>query len=349
MSKRRSTALLTAGVVFIGLAAAGHFVATPALSKLPSDTDMSAEYSGTAYALDPATMKLGAGVPITADRRVQVTNSSGDVAVIRSSAVVHTPAGEMADEHSFAINRSDYSQAAAPAGVSVEDQLGGMTISRPMDPTTSAFTVYDTTTQSAVPVEFTGTETLNGRTVHEFSGAETAPVRNEALLVMLRAGIAAVAQTGDGTALPKGMLEGVAAQLGGAEADMYTTLLAQLPDEVPVVFTATVHNDIAIDSEMGAPVRTAQAQTVTANIQAGSQLVPMMDLSRTELASTPQSIASAAVSLDDASGTLALIDTWIPLALAFVGAVLIGLSGIRRRSAHTDQSLPSAAHEPAGV
>ena len=76
---------------------------------------------------------------------------------------------------------------------------------------------------------------------------------------------------------------------------------------------------------------TAQTQTVVVNIDAVSQLVPLTELSKTELASTDASVQTSADNAAKTASKLKLLQTWIPLVLAFGGAVAL-LFGLRRRS-----------------
>ena len=68
-----------------------------------------------------------------------------------------------------------------------------------------------------------------------------------------------------------------------------------------------------------------------ADIDAGSQLVPLTTLSKTELASTDESVQASADNAAKAASKLKLLQTWIPLVLAFSGAVVL-MFGLRRRS-----------------
>jgi hypothetical protein len=329
--RRPSFFLTSLGILLLGFAAAVSFIITPVLSALPGDFDRTSELEGTAQVLDPATLQLTPAAPITAERQVKVTEILGDVAVVDSTLTVATQKGESSDTHTYAMNRTDFTQADAPDGVTVEDQKGAVTIAHAMHPTKAPFQVYDPATQTGQEVTYTGSEEIAGRTVYQYAGESTAPVANPALLEKLHAGIMDLAKSGDGTTLPKPLLEGVAAKLGGQKGAALAGLLTKLPEDVPLAFTATNNVSLAIDSQLGVPVRTAQTQTVVVNIDAGNQLVPLTTLSKTELASTDESVQASADNAAKAASKLKLLQTWIPLVLAFSGAVVL-LFGLRRRS-----------------
>jgi hypothetical protein len=332
MRKSRSTTLLcVVGVVLIALAAIIRVLLVPVLVKLPGSTDTTMKYAGTVRGLDPATFKLGGAAPITAERRFKVVRTDGDVAVLATTTTLHTPAGDLVDPHTFAIDRTDYAQADAPAGVTVDDQQGGLTLSRPMHPTKGTFTVYDAVTDAAHPVEFSRSSVVAGRDVYEFAGQSTALVKSPSVLAQLHAGVAGLAGTGDGTTVPKAVLQGVAATLDGPAAKQFTGLLVTLPDQVPLAYTSTSKLEVAVDRELGTPLRTAQTQSLAVNVDTGAQLVPLATLTETDLTQTPASSKATADLVRTAATKLTAITTWIPVGLALLGAVLL-LTAIRRKA-----------------
>ena len=225
-----------------------------------------------------------------------------------------------------------------------------MTIAHSMHPTKAPFEVYDAATQTGQEVSFTGSEELAGRTVYTYAGESTAPVANPALLEKLHAGIVGLAKSGDGTTLPKPLLEGVAAKLGGEQGAALAGLLTKLPADVPLAFTATNDVAIAVDSQLGVPVRTAQTQTVVVNIDAGSQLVPLTTLSKTQLASTDDSVQTSADNAAKTASKLTLIQNRIPLVLTVLGALLLLVGLLRRRPVEGGSTeIASEPREPAKV
>jgi DUF3068 family protein len=329
--RRPSFFLVSFGVLLLAFAAAIRVIVVPVLSQLPADFDRTSQLEGTAQVLDPATLQLTPAAPITAERQVKVTQTLGDVAVVDSTLTVTTPKGESSDTHTYALDRADFGQADAPAGVTVEDQKGAVTIAHSLHPTKAPFEVYDAATRTGQEVTYTKTDELGGRSVYEYAGESTAPVANPALLEKLHAGIVGLAKSGDGTTLPKPLLEGVAAKLGGEKGAALAGLLTKLPEDVPLAFTATNDLSLAIDSQLGVPIRTAQTQTVVVNIDAGSQLVPLTALSKTTLASTDQSVQTSADNAAKTASKLKLLQSWIPLVLSVGGALALVFGLLRRK------------------
>ncbi|QDQ93027.1 DUF3068 domain-containing protein [Rhodococcus sp. WB9] len=337
--RRSSVVLLIVGVLLIAAAAAIKYVAVPNLSKLPEDTDENAAFEGTLRQLDPTSFALDAGTPITIDRSVTVDEVAGDTAVVTSTAVTHLPSGDTTDRHSYAISRVDYTQAPAPDGAQVENQQGGVTLSFPMNPTTDDTLVYDSVTRTAQPVTYTGTSTLEGRDVHSFTGTTTAPIADPAVLGPVKAGIAALAQSGDGSTLPKAMLQSLLPALPADRAAAVLRTLETAPEQVPVVFTSVNAMTLAVDTRFGAPINTAQNQTTVLNIQSGDATVPLLDLSQVQVETSEASIQSVAQKFVEGERQLNILAVWVPLASALMGLLLVVVAIVRRKpGAHGDDA-----------
>ncbi|KXF53447.1 hypothetical protein AXA44_08255 [Rhodococcus sp. SC4] len=332
--RRSSIALLIVGLLLVAAAAAIKYVAVPHLTKLPADTEETATFEGTLRQLDPQTFELDAGTPVTIDRSVKVDQVADETAVITSTAVTHLPSGDTTDAHTYAISRVDYTQAHAPEGAAVEDQLGGVTLSFPMDTSTDDALVYDSVTRTAQPVTYTETATLAGREVHEFTGTTTAPIADPAVLDPVKAGIAALAQSGDGTTLPKAMLETLIPAVPADRTAAAQRALESAPDQVPLTFTSVNAMTLAVDTRFGAPINTAQNQTTVLNIQSGNMTVPLLDLSQVRVETSDASIQSVAEKLVQGERQLNVLAFWVPLTSALLGLFLIAVAIIRRKPGH---------------
>lgn len=330
--RRSSIALLIIGLLLIAAAAAIKYVAIPQLTKLPEDTNEAVTFEGTLRQLDPTTFGLDGGTPVTIDRSVKVDQVVGDTAVVTSTAVTRLPSGETTDAHTYAISRVDYTQAEAPDGVQVEDQRGGITLSFPMNPTTDDALVYDSVTRTAQPVIYTGTETLAGREVYEFTGTTAAPIADPAVLNTLKAAIAAFAQSGDGSTLPRAMLQNLIAALPADRAATAQRALAAATDQVPITFTSVNSITIAADTRFGTPLNIAQNQTTMLNVQSGNETVPLLDLSQVRAETSNASIQAGAEKLAQGERQLNLLAFWVPLTSALLGLLLVAVAIVRRKS-----------------
>lgn len=328
--RRSSVVLIVIGVVLILLAALTRFVIVPHLSKLPEDTNDTATFNATLYQLDPASFALDAGTPFTVDRTLKVEQVEGDTAVVRDTAVSHLPTGDSTVSHTYAIDRGDYTQAAPPNGIVVEDQKGGMTVSFPNDPGTGAARIYDPVTQTAQPVTYQGTEDLAGREVYKFAGITTAPIADSNVLEPLKAGIAAMARSGDGSTLPKAMIEAMLPALPTDRAEPARQALTAASDQVPVSFTSANDMTVWVDSDFGAPFKAEQVQTTILNLAADGRTVPLLDMGRIEIVSSEESVNTAANALSNGDTQLTVLAVWIPLGITAIGLILIAIGIIRR-------------------
>lgn len=137
--RRSSKTLIAIGVLLLLAAAAIRFVVVPIATKLPGDLDSTAHYEGTADLLNPEALQVGdlanaiaTGVPITIDRHVYVSSTSGDTAITHDDTTVHTPAGSIPNNHTYALNRSTLDS--APSTDPSVESHSGLTISLPLHP-----------------------------------------------------------------------------------------------------------------------------------------------------------------------------------------------------------------------
>ncbi|MFZ2528732.1 MAG: porin PorA family protein [Rhodococcus sp. (in: high G+C Gram-positive bacteria)] len=334
MSLRRSSLVFAIlGVLLIAAAALIRFVAVPSMTKLPADIDSGSTYAGSLQSFDPGRFALGEEVAFTVARHVEVDHVDGDVAVITSVAETQRPEGDSTSAHTYAISRVDYGQQPAPDGFEVEDQKNAMVLSLPMNPSPDGNALYDTVTREPIPLEYDGDGVRGGRNVYQLTGSLTAPIVDPAVLAPAQTGIAAMAGVGDGSVLPKQILEILAGFLPPEQAQQLTAALATQPDLVPVVLTADTTIDMDVDQRFGTPLRTVQDQTTVLNMQAGDELIPLLDLSRAVVNTDDASVASAAAELSSSQTMLDIVSKWLPLLLTVIGVALIVVAFIRRNPA----------------
>jgi len=338
--RRSSLVLAIVGVLLIAAAGLIRFVLVPSMTKMPTELDGRSTYTGSLQSFDPSKFALGDGVEFTVTRHVEVDHVDGDVAVITSVAETHRPTGDSTSAHTYALSRVDYSQQPAPEGFEVEDQKGAMVFSLPMNPSPDGNALYDTVTREPIPLEHVGDSVLEGREVFDLRGHLTAPIADPAVLAPAQAGIAAMAGVGDGSVLPKQILQVLAGVLPPEKAQPITAALAAQPDLVPVVLTADTTVDLNIDTRFGSTVRSVQDQTTVLNMQAGEELIPLLDLSRAVVGTDDASVADTASKLSSSETMLDIVSKWLPLLLTVIGVVLIVVAFLRRR--------PEPASPPAG-
>lgn len=346
MSIRRSSLVLAVvGVLLIAAAALIRFVAVPSMTKLPDEIDTGSTYTGSLQSFDPGRFALGDGVAFTVARHVDVDRVDGDVAVITSVSETQRPNGNSTSEHTYAISRVDYTQQPAPDGFEVEDQKGAMVFSLPMNPSPDGNALYDTVTREPIPLEYVEDGVVEGRDVYTLTGSLTAPIADPAVLAPAQAGIAAMAGVGDGSVLPKQTLGVLAGVLPPERAQALTAALATQPDLVPVVLTTDTTIDMDVDTRFGTPLRTVQDQTTVLNVQAGGELIPLLELSRAVVGTDDASVANAASRLSSSQTVLDIVSKWLPLLLTVIGVVLI-VVGFVRRNPETAADGPTRDDEP---
>ncbi|KXF55768.1 hypothetical protein AXA44_36660 [Rhodococcus sp. SC4] len=318
------------GVVLVAAALATKFVLVPTLSKLPDGFSMSGLYVGSMESPNPDPTQAGATVttPIEVDRQLTVEQVDGDAAVVTSFAEIYaSPRGEGAeplsvDRHSYAVDRTTFTQSAPPNGAVVEDQKGGVTFSLPPNPSTDGQMFYDSTTRTAQPMTFAGETTIEGRDAYRYLVDATGPVADPAVLQPIRAALGQKFGT-DGTIAPKAVL----AAMGLPAEDV-----AALPDSLPVGLAADNQVEFVVDREFGSPIQARQTVTITAAIGGADSVLPPMTLAKSTVQASDALVTTTVDSLNSNHMKLSLISVWLPLILGALGVALtaIGLVRIRK-------------------
>src|ERR1700730_13426346 len=94
--RRSSIVLSVVGIVLIVLAAMVRFVVVPIATKLPGNTNLGVTYSGATTLLNSAALQSGdmknviaSNAPTTVARRLKVTDTHGDVAIVADDLTIH--------------------------------------------------------------------------------------------------------------------------------------------------------------------------------------------------------------------------------------------------------------------
>lgn len=334
--RRSSKILIVAGVLFIVLAAVVRFFLVPALAKLPSDLDVSAQYEGTATMLDSEALGRGdvdnviaKDVPVTLDRHIYVSDTDGNTAIAHDDVMLAAGAMNVPVEHTYAIDRKTMDATSAPDGSGAEAH-SGITIALPLNPSPdTAYEYYDSATGTTVPMEYTGTSTVAGREVLQYRISANGPLVDPAILAVLP------------PALPKSVVGTLAPLL---PADVQQSMGAALPtlaDPVPFEYDAMTDIELSADAVTGAPIDATFAQQVIAGVSVGGQTASLMPVLAVDTALTPQSIDSAAQSASATASQLNLLSVIVPVAILVLGVVLIllGLLLARRRGKSGGETL----------
>ncbi|MFC9356211.1 porin PorA family protein [Rhodococcus sp. NPDC057014] len=308
-------------------AAAIRFVLVPLATRLPGDLDSTAQYEGTANLLNPDALQVGdlanaiaTGVPITIDRHVYVWSTSGDTAITHDDTTVHTPAGSIPNNHTYALNRSTLDR--APSTDRAVESHSGLTISLPLHSSpSSGYRYYDSATRTTVPMTFVDSGEVAGRTTYNYAIAAQGALQDPAIAETLP------------KALPKSLLRSLTPLLPEQTRVSVTAALEQLADPVSLTYDADTQATLAADTVTGTPVNGSLKQQIIANIDLNGRPVPLMPVMSIDAKLTQASVTEAAAAASSASTMLSLVEK-----------IHSPRSARHRRSMHCAGRYPTPAH-----
>ncbi|MFF3484336.1 porin PorA family protein [Streptomyces sp. NPDC002701] len=333
MSARRSSIVLsTAAVILVALAAVTRFVIAPNATKLPEDTDQTVHYAGTAAVLDSKALQSGdtahalrSDVPVTADRRVQVTSVHGDTAVLKDTMTIRLGKQSLPSSTTYALDRRSRQGTAPPASARVEPSLGALSSAFPPDAAQDdSYTYYDSTTRSIVPVRYTGTAKREGRAVNVYKITAAAPVKDPAVLEPLP------------SVLPKDVVVGMLPALAPeTRASLTPAALSALPDLVPLAYQGRSTLVAYIDQQTGIAIDQTVSRKVVATTTVRDKPAPLLPVSALTVTITSASAHDLGDKAASAGLMLTLLKVIAPLALMVTATVLLAIAFIPRRSRPT--------------
>jgi hypothetical protein len=337
--RRSSIVLAVTGIVLIVLAVLIRFVVVPIATMLPGNTNLGIKYAGTATLLNAAALQTGdtkhviaANVPVTVDRRVKVTSTHGDTAIVTDSLTIDAGGQALPSVHTYALDRSSLAGAAPPAGTSVEPSKGALSSAFPIGPKAdNSYRYYDSTSQAVVPITYTGHANRDGRAVNIYKISAAGAVKDPGLLKMLP------------SSLPKQLIAGLAPLLPAAvQAKITPATLSALPDPIPLSYTGTTNIVAYVDKQTGVAVDQTISEQVVVNVAAGSQTLSLIPVLALNFHMTPASVKYLADKAKSTGRLLTLIKVIVPIALIVIGVLLAVVAVIRRRKP-LSPSGPSAA------
>ncbi len=327
-SSRSGLGFTIAGLVLVVLAALLALLIAPKLTQLPGGFTSTVNYDGSSAQLDSATLKLGEPEDASAVRETAVESTDGSTAVISSTTTATLPTGKNVTEKTFAIDRTTYQQVEAD---DVDDQQDGMVLSHVRHPNKDDFATYDATTDTAQRVSYVETTTIEGREAYLFKGTTIAPVVSEGTLKTLQESVGESMGT-DGTVLPSATVANFVAQLPGDDGQKLRDALAAAGPEVDATYVSTNTTSVWIDTELGSPLKMAQDQTISLYATLGDTPHPILDLSRLQLESDADSVKELVDTASSNATKIALVQVYVPIALAVLGLLLIVAGFLRGRS-----------------
>ena len=120
-------------------------------------------------------------------------------------------------------------------------------------------------------------------------------------------------------------------QLPDALGAQLVAALAQLPDPVPLTYTAQTTLHVWADRETGLPLAETLHQQVIAAVAIAGQRVDLMPVLDLHAAATPDTVTSIARLARTATTKLSLIGIATPAVLGVLGLLLLSVAALRRR------------------
>ncbi|MEP9417088.1 porin PorA family protein [Gordonia sp. VNQ95] len=342
--RRSSVVLIVIGLLLLVLSAVTRFAITPALSKLPTDVDTTATYSGTATMLNSAAMASGdlanavaKDVPITLDQRVQVTGEQEGLAITERSSLLKGPGGlQKPSSITYAIDRTTMEATDQPPSGSGATAASGLIFTLPLHPKPQNYSFYVPDLQAAAPLTYLGEGTVNDRDVLRYEVNASGALQNQDTLKSLP------------PALPKALIAGLVATLPAEQGQAISAALPTLPDTVPLAYTASSKIVLDADATTGAPLNSSIDQQILATVMVNGQAVPLLPVLAVKANLTPDSVAAAVTKAESAAQKLTLLSVVVPLVLLVLGVIAIAIGVLRSRKPAddaTDDTTASATKE----
>ncbi|MEU2001917.1 porin PorA family protein [Rhodococcus sp. NPDC019609] len=328
------------GLVLIALAALTRFVVTPHLAQLPSDTDVTITYTGTATLLNPDALQAGDtanavanNVPVTIDRRIHVLDTEGSTAVVADEATIHAGPAVLPSTHTYAVDRTSLEAVTAPDNAPAVEQASGLTVAFPVHPAPEdRYTYWDPQTRTSAPITYSGQDTRQGRDVRVYTTTVSGNLRDDATLATLP------------PALPKNLLAGLAPTLPAEVMAAIGPFVPTLPDPVPLAYTADTTLTFYVDDTSGIVLDARLQPQVTAGVSANDSVTDVTPVLAVDAAVTPESRQAAAGTTASISTALTVLGTVAPIVLLLLGVIALAVAFVRRHPSAQGATPASETH-----
>jgi hypothetical protein len=332
------------GVVLVAGALVVRFVVAPAQAVLPSDTDTSTTYTGTAATLfnpsaltTPGQPVLLSDVPITTSHHTKVLSTKGDNALVSDSGSVLVAGKAVTGfDYRYAVDRTSMDRGSGFADSAGIVKQTGVTFNWPIRTQKHDYPGWISDTQGTTPLRFAGTAKHGGIDTYVFKASlAPSPITDPATLKSLPTG------------LPKATLASLAPSLGlgAGPLGQLQQILPSLPDPVPFSYTYGLTATYWVEPSSGEVIDLQERETSTLGIKVGAQVVPVTPVLDISYSASPAQLAASVKTARHDGGLVRLAYVKLPAYLAIGGGVLLilGLASLillARR--HRGDSEPSA-------
>ncbi|MBA3489381.1 MAG: DUF3068 domain-containing protein [Longispora sp.] len=326
-TNRWAIPLAIVGVLLLAAAAILYWVIVPNNKQLPSDTNVTRMYDGSAKViLNSRALAAGdlsnvllTNVPVSAERTVKVQATDGDVAEATDSRTLKAENGQELGktEVTYAVNRKTLEAAGEHPDDWQVTPHNGLTISWPIGAEKKDYSAWVNETQATIPVKFVKEEDKGGVKTYVYQAeSAAAPIKDTQVLDALP------------KALPSTALAGLAARLPLPDATKaaLARALPSLGGTVPLSYTYQVTSTFWVEPTTGIVIDNQRQEVREATPGAAPLAVPIYDVSS---AFSEQSVKDAAADATDSRDSIQLYSKTLPLILLVLGllALLGGLLG----------------------
>lgn len=337
---RAPAALVSVGLVLLAAAGVTRFAVLPAVAKLPSDTDTTNAFTGTAKlllnpaALAPASKEplLLKDVPLRITQTARVLKSNSSAAVV-DYQVVEATAGQPPTtlSYHYAVDRKTLGPSTAISAPGLSRPTG-LTVSFPIGTGKHTYPGWVQDIQSSVPMRYAGTShTVGARRVgfgaYVFRQAipTTALTDPEELATFPNA-------------IPKSMLVALVGSLDlpPGETAALASALPRLPASVALTYTFSADYTLWVAPADGTvlDMRASETRSVELPPSVLGARVPLTTVSVFEYSASEDTLLANLKQANKNAHDLALVGTTLPVAGAIGGTLaLVSATLLRRRLA----------------
>lgn len=342
---RTRIAVAVLGVLLLAGSGVLRFAVLPAVSKLPTNSNTTNVYAGTARVLlNQAALAPGStapillhNLPLVINETVRVLSANGSVAVIdyRTTEKAGGTTLPVMDDR-YVVDRSTLESSSGLTWPGLTPTRG-LTVSFPIGTKKQDYTGWVQDTALTTPLHYAGTAsqvTLLGKTYDFGFQADVFTQKTPAAPITDRQELAALP-----TSIPKSEIPSLVLKLHlpSSEITKFASSFSKLPKVVPLAYTYAATDTYWVSPRDGVVVDLVATETRTVELPASllGVAVPIATVSQFVYTDTPATLLARIHEAQNDSSSLTLVGTTLPIVALVVGLLLLlvaGLLGLRRPS-----------------
>jgi len=319
------TGLAVFGALCLAAAAVLAWLVVPERKQMPSDTDTTRQFTGTAkLLLNPRALATGdlrsallTNVPVTAQRTVKAMATDGDAAEVSDVRVLSSANGQEIGRTAatYAVDRRSLEAASDhPADWKVVPHEG-LTVSWPIGAEQKDYPAWVNETKSTTTVRYVRQETKAGVDTYVYQAdTQAAPVKDEQVLATLPKALPVSTLTALASVLP----------IPPAAQGQLAQALPRLSNPVPLRYTYESKSTYWVEPTTGLVVDTQREETRMAGIGLPSGgILASVPVYNVVTAFAESTVNDAAEDAKDAENSINLYGKTLPLILLGVGVIAL--------------------------